>query len=199
MSDKKTTPLNVTQEARHRVFVGLGWNPNKKVSLIDKAREITGGKKTHHDLDLSCYIFDDQKRYINHVSVESGREVDQTGQIYHSGDNVEGIGDGDDEQISVELKDLNPAIHSIIFKASIKSGQNFAEVAEPEMRLADGYTNRNFVHCDLLKITGHDKDAFIFACIFRMSNTEWQMMQINEFIDTTDDMSWPERLKSYLP
>ena len=112
-------PLNVTKEARHRVFVGLGWDPNEETGLIDKAKALVKGQELHHDLDLSAYVFDADARMISHICAESGRHTDQTGKIYHSGDNIEGLGDGDDEQISVELKDLDPLIAHIIFTASI--------------------------------------------------------------------------------
>ena len=58
-----TKPLNVTQEGHHRIFVGLGWDPNENVGLKDKALGALGLKDTHHDLDLSCYIYDANKRY----------------------------------------------------------------------------------------------------------------------------------------
>lgn len=194
----ETAPLNVTQKARRRVFVGLGWDPNEDVSLKDKALGALGLKDTHHDLDLACYIYDKNKRYISHVSVEDGRATDQTGRIYHSGDNVEGVGDGDDEQISVELKGLDEAVHAIVFKASIKSGHHFSEVTDPEIRLADGYSDHNFLHVSLLGMEGNDKPAFIFACLFKTPDGQWMVRHIGEFTNTPEDGNWAEMLKGFV-
>lgn len=196
----ETRSLNVTQESRWRIFVGLGWDPNDKVTLLDKAKALTLGHDIHHDLDLSCYIYDEKQRYISHVSAEAGRHVDQTGQIYHSGDNVEGVGDGDDEQISVELKDLDPAIHSLLFKASIKSGHSFCEVNAPEIRIADGYSGHNFLHSALNGEGSNEKSACIFVCVFRDKESgEWSIKHIQDYIDINSNEEWPERLKEYLP
>ncbi len=194
----QTVPLNVTQKARRRVFVGLGWDPNEDVGITDKAMGALGLKDTHHDLDLSCYIFDKNKRYISHVSVEEGRGVDQTGKIYHSGDNVEGVGDGDDEQISVELKNLDKAIHTIVFKASIKTGHTFDEVTDPEIRLADGYSDHNFLNVSLLDTDNNNKSAFVFASLVKDAEAQWTARHIGEFIDVPEDGNWAELLKTYI-
>lgn len=193
-----SVPLNVTQQARHRVFVGLGWDPNENVSVKDKALSKLGLKHTHHDLDLSCYIYGANKRYIGHVSTEDGREVDQTGKIYHSGDNVEGVGEGDDEQISVELKGLDPAIATILFKASIKSGHHFSEVNDPEIRLADGYSGHNFLQLSLLGHNENDRPAFVFAALLRETENDWRVHHIGEFVDIPEGGHWAERLKTFI-
>ena len=190
--------LNVTQQARHRVVVGLGWDPNETIGLKDKALGALGLKDTHHDLDLSCYLYDVNKRYISRVSHEVGFEVDQTGQIYHSGDNVEGVGDGDDEQISVELKDLDQTIHFIVFKASIKTENTFKDVTDPEIRLADGYSDHNFLHLSLLDSPENDRSAFAFVCLFKNAEQQWMVKHIGEFFDPPADGEWSEKLKSYL-
>lgn len=194
----ETAPLNVTQQARHRVFVGLGWDPNDDVGIKDKALGALGLKDTHHDLDISCFIYDQNKRYIKHISHEPGHEADQTGHIYHSGDNVEGVGDGDDEQISVELKDLDPTIHSIIFKASIKTGHTFDQVNDPEVRLADGYTGHNFLHIALSDVPGNDKSAFIFVALHRNAAGGWSVKHIGEFVDVEKNGEWAEKLKKFI-
>ncbi|MEZ5813328.1 MAG: TerD family protein [Alphaproteobacteria bacterium] len=195
----ETVPLNVTQKARWRVFAGLGWDPNEEVSLKDKAMGALGLRDNHHDLDLSCYVFDKDGRYITHVSVEEGREADQTGQIYHSGDNVEGVGEGDDEQISVELDGLDAAIHAIVFKASIKTGHGFNDVRDPEIRLADGYSGHSFLHVSLRGVDNNDKPAFVFAALLRGADEQWMARHIGEFIDAPKDGDWAGILKRFVP
>ena len=194
----KIAPLNVTQESRHRIFVGLGWDPNENTGLVDQAKALVKGQELHHDLDLSAYMFDKNKRYISHVSAEPGRHVDQTGRVYHSGDNVEGIGDGDDEQISVELKKLDDVIHHILFKASIKSGHSFGEVNDPEIRIVDAYSDYTFVHHNLKTEGGADKAAYVFVQVIRTLDGGWNLHHIDQYIDMVDDRDWVETLKPYL-
>ena len=197
LAQGESAVLNVTQEARHRVFVGLGWDPAENISLIDRAKAMAGGKKIHHDLDLACYIFDRDGRYISHVSADSAHAADQTGQIYHSGDNVEGLGDGDDEQISVELKDLDPVISNIIFKASIKSGHSFKEVRDPEIHISDGYTGHSFLHQPLSGVAGNDKNAFVFIRLYKTPENQWKIQNIAQFLDQAETTEWSEILKPY--
>ncbi len=184
LQKNEITKLNVTQKSRHRIFVGLGWDPNDKVGLLDKAKAIAGRRALHHDLDLSCYIFDAEKNCLEHVYAD--RHSDESGQVYHSGDNIEGIGGGDDEQISVELKNLPAHIHSIVFVASIKNGHVFSEINSPEIRIGDGYSGRNFLSQDLSEDEGGEKSGFIFVRIYRDENDGWMLHYIGRYISAEE-------------
>ncbi|MCB1651581.1 MAG: TerD family protein [Alphaproteobacteria bacterium] len=191
--------LNVTQKASWRIFAGLGWDPNEAAGLVDKAKALIGGKSVEHDLDLSCYIYDADKRHINTVTSSPGHmHIDQTGKIYHSGDNVAGVGDGDDEQISVELKDLDPVIHSLLFAVSIKSGHVFGEIKMPEIHLSDGYTGRRFLHAPLDKPEYASQSSFVFACLYRGEDEGWMLRFIGEAGVMGKDAEMAQRFKSYL-
>lgn len=189
------TLLNVTKEANHRVFVGLGWDPNEKISVLKEITHVVKGKPLHHDLDLLCFIFDENKNLIGSVTADPTQSTNESGKIYHSGDNVEGLGDGDDEQISVELKDLDENIHHIVFLTTIKTGQTFTDVTSPEIHIADGYSNRGFLHVDLKNADGNDKPAFLFARIYK-SGDEWMLHDISEFSDLQDN--WANFIQPYL-
>lgn len=189
------TPLNVTQEAKHRIFVGLGWDPKVKTGIGDKIGALIGRKEAHHDLDLSCFYFDHNKHCLGVVSaIDKTLYSDPSGTIYHSGDNVEGVGDGDDEQISAELKILPDEIESLIFKASIKSGHTFDEVAAPEIRLCDGYTERCFINAPL---DDGEADAFIFIRVYRDGGA-WAVEHIGDFAKNVDIGAWKVKLQHYL-
>ncbi|MBX2833672.1 MAG: tellurium resistance TerZ family protein [Micavibrio sp.] len=197
MEAGQTVPLNVTRESQWRVLCGLGWDPVEG-TIIDKAKAFAQGKSSHHDLDLSCYLYDAQGRCIGEVSAAEGRLTDQTGKIYHSGDNIEGVGDGDDEQISVELKDLDTVIHSIIFVASIKSGHSFDEINSPEVRLADGYSGHNFMYEALNGDNGVGKNRYIFARLFKDALGIWMIDFINTYETAEDGDDLSALLKKHL-
>lgn len=192
------TTLNVTQKARHRVFAGLGWDPKEKASLMEKAKELIGGPKTWHDLDLSCFIYDTRKSFIQSVTAETGSHINESGAIYHSGDNEEGIGDGDDEQISAELKDMDENIGHLVFIATIKSGHTFGDITAPTIRLVDGYSGHEFLSAPLDTKDGSDKVAFVFAHIYRNALGQWMLHYIGEFLNVEGTQSRPAIVAAYL-
>jgi len=190
------TKLNVTQKAQHRVMVGLGWDPSEGGSIVSKIGDVMKGKKLHHDLDLACFIYDKDLNLLEHISA-LGKACDESGKIYHSGDNVEGFGEGDDEEISVELKDLPETIHHLVFTAEIKTGQDFTEVLNPAIRLADGYSNYDFLSCELNKEKAKGCEAYIFAQLYR-DGEDWNTHFIDSFINIANDPTWQETIAAML-
>jgi stress response protein SCP2 len=178
-------PLNFTKRAKHRIFAGLGWEPHTRMNMLEKIGAMMGLTKMEHDLDLGCLMFDKDKNPIGDVSTLPGHAMDPSGHIYHSGDNTGGFGEGDDEQVSVELLKLDPMIHYILFVATIKSGHVFGEIESPEIRLADGYSNHNFLQASLNHAEGKAKSAFAFASIYRKDDGSWNMHNISTYIDLT--------------
>lgn len=191
------TPLKVTEKARHRIMVGLGWDPAYVAKLLDKVSEAMGGRKTHHDLDLSCYIYDANTNFIGTVSPDPANTVDTSGKIYHSGDNQEGVGEGDDEELSVELKDLDPAIHHILFVVKIQTGHDFSEIDSPLLRLADGYSNINFLNSFIDGSAQEGADIYVFAHIYR-KGTHWQLHFVDEYLKSGAHNDWRQQLPHFL-
>lgn len=189
-------PLNYTKEAKHRIIVGLGWDPAEK-KFIGTVKAIASGKKTHHDLDLSCYNYGQDNNYLDHVSAKAENFVDISGNIYHSGDNVEGIGDGDDEEISIELLDIPKRINHILFIATIRTGQSFNEIDTPEIRIKDAYTNRTLHSHQMDKDSNNKTNGFVYARLSKI-NEEWKYKVIKDYQDLNKIEDLPEFLKSYL-
>jgi tellurium resistance protein TerD len=182
----QTKPLNVTKTAKHRIVVGLGWDPAIMPNLMGKVQALAQGKAIHHDLDLACHIFNPKGEPIDVISADPAHAVDASGHIYHSGDNKEGIGEGDDEEISVELKDLPRTIHSMIFTAKISSGQSFNEINNPEIRLADAYTDHNLLGSPINSDESIGQDLFIFCQIQRSDDESWQLRNISRYEQLQD-------------
>lgn len=193
----QSAPLNYTRKANHRVIAGLGWDPNEKASLLEKARSIAGGKKSWHDLDLACFTYDKDLGLIERITADIEHACNESGTVYHSGDNVKGVGEGDDEQISVELKDLPPEIAHIVFIASIKSGHTFSEVKGPFIRLADGYSGHTFLKMPLDKKDGTDQSVFVFIHMYNDGGT-WMYRNISEFVSWPEDKDRSNKIKDYI-
>lgn len=200
MDQPPIRPLNVTKTAKHRVVVGLSWDPCESTGLMGKIRAMSQGKDSHHNLDLACYIYTKDHRLIGVVSQNPDYATDISGHIYHSGDNKEGAGDGDDEEISTELKDLPASIHSLIFTAAISSGHNFNEINHPEIHLYDAYTDHNFLYFDVSTASEDQKQSDFLAFVMLQRDTEhgWMLHRLCHFEKNIGDMPVPEYLKQYL-
>lgn len=187
--------LSYTKEANHRVFVGVSWDPNDDVSFVQEVAAKVQGKSLNHNLDLSCMFFDEHHNVIGSVTADPSQLASEGGKIYHSGDDQEGFGDGDDEQISVELNDIDERIAHVVFYVDIKSEQTFNQIKAPEIHLSDGYSGRPILHVDIRELPAHQKSAFIFVRIYKKEG-EWMLHNISEFCDLQDE--WTDALKPYL-
>lgn len=191
------TPLLHTLQSRQRIITGLRWDPREQEGgLMDRLR----GTHYQHDLDTTCFMFDTAGEYMDFVGSEPLYSMDQSGCVYHSGDDMTGEGDGDDEFISAELADLPDDIGHIIFLAEIRTKHTFADVESPLMRLADGMNNKNLLISRLEGPDSTGKMAFIFARIFRDlgSPTGWMLHNISDFPDIADIDDWGAYLRRYI-
>src|ERR1700716_1927888 len=88
------------------VRMGLGWDGVKKRGLF-------GSKSQSIDLDASALLFDAGGNLVDAVWFRQLRSQD--GSVQHTGDNLTGAGEGDDEAIVVDLTRLSPAVTQIVF------------------------------------------------------------------------------------
>src|ERR1700754_103512 len=95
-------------KALSKVVMGLGWDAKKSKGFLG-----FGGSAPDIDLDASCVLFDEQKQPLDAVYFRQLRSKD--GSITHTGDNRTGDGDGDDEQIIVELSKVPPNVKTLMF------------------------------------------------------------------------------------
>lgn len=198
MQKGETKQLNVTKEAQHRVVVGLGWDPAAQAGLLDKVQAMAKGKNLHHDLDLSCFAYDEYKAFVGQVSAVPELATMANEKIYHSGDNEEGVGEGDDEEISVELKDLPINFVHLFFTATVTSGQTFGVVNSPEMRIADGYTDHNFLQTDLNAPQAKDSNLYLFVKLSRGENDNWSLTFLDEYKQDSEINDYEAFLRTYL-
>lgn len=191
--------LNVTPEARRRIVVGLSWDPRNEAGMMDKLNQMRGVNTGTFDLDLSCFAFDEEGFFLFDIDGNVGNTMDESEKIYHSGDNVDGSGDGDDEHISVELLDLPLHIKQIIFLVDIGSAHSFGDVDEPTVRIADGMTNKDLLSSRLDTKEGKHFTACAFCRIVRddADDNKWYLHNISEFIDMSEVEDWSATLFKY--
>lgn len=153
-----------------RITMGLGWDAIKTKGLFG-----FGGKTQSVDLDASCLLFDESGRPVDVVWFRQLKSKD--GSIVHTGDNRTGAGDGDDEQIVVDLTQVPATVKSLVFTVNSFTGQNFAQVENAYCRIING-SNQQEVARFNLSVQG-EHTAQIMAKLYRHNN-EWKMHAIGE-------------------
>ncbi len=193
--------VNISGSGKQRLQVGVSWDVQdkwvEKGFLFKKQEKIV----ETYDLDIYCYIFDEQKEFLEVVAPESALMMDSSEQIYHSGDNTTGRTAGDDEYISVNMAELPDNIHNIIFVITSPGNRPFKQIANAAARVSDGKTDQD----QLLVYPGEGKGAgktvFIFAGIYRDERQEsgWALHNISEYPDNEDIEDWAEILTAFIP
>ncbi|MBF0271303.1 MAG: TerD family protein [Magnetococcales bacterium] len=152
-----------------RITLGLGWDvaPPKKGLMRFLATNDT------IDLDASCILFDQNGTIQDAVWFEQLHSLD--GSIRHTGDNITGAGDGDDEQIVVDLCQVPSSIKALVFVINSFSGQNFDRIANAHCRLLDRDQDREVARYQLDSQGAHT--ALIMAQLYR-DGAEWKMLAI---------------------
>ena len=152
-----------------KVMVGVGWDVN---------RFDTGG-----DFDLDCTAFlltENGKVSSQDDFVFYGNLQHKSGAVQHLGDNLTGAGDGDDEQIKVDLSLIPANIAKVAFAVTIYDAetrrQNFGQVSNAFIRIVDESTGTEIIRYDL----GEDfsiETAAIFGELYK-HNGEWKFNAI---------------------
>ncbi|MBA5605662.1 TerD family protein [Duganella sp. FT3S] len=153
-----------------RVVMGLGWDAIKSKGFFG-----FGARSEAVDLDASCVMFDEANRPLDVIWFRQLRSRD--GSIVHTGDNRTGAGDGDDEQINVDLGQVPAGVRSLVFTVNSFTGQNFSQVENAYCRLLDAASGKEVARFNLSVQGSHT--AQIMAKVYR-HNGEWKMHAIGE-------------------
>ncbi len=151
------------------IIIGLGWDTNKydgdKDFDLDAAVFLLNGSdKVRSDADLVFY---------NNLNGGNGAVV-------HTGDNLTGEGDGDDEQLKIDLAKMPGDIEKVAFTITINDAearnQTFGQVSGAFVRIVDAASNDELVRFDL----GEDysiETAVVVGELYRHSG-EWKFAAI---------------------
>ena len=156
-----------------QIFLGVGWDVAKSKGLFG-----FGGSSGDIDLDASVILFDENKQVVDVVYFGQLRSKD--GSIVHSGDNLTGAGDGDDEVIRVNLNQVPSHVKSLAFTVSSFRGQTFEKVENAFCRLVDQSSNQVIASYKLSSQGAHT--GLIIAKIYR-HNGAWKMHAIGENVN----------------
>lgn len=183
----KGQKLNLSKEVSglSKVVVGLGWDAAKK-GLFRSSADI--------DCDASAIILGTDERYKDVVYYGNRSGVNKC--VYHHGDNLTGDGDGDDEQITVDLANMANSVGRIVFVVNIyaceQRKQDFGMIKNAFIRLVNASTGKEICKYNLSE-NYSGKTAMIFAEVYKKDN-EWKFNAIGQ---GTTDGSISELLRRY--
>ena len=187
---KKGNRISLKKEAPSlkKVMLGLGWD----------MAEATGGgflgifKKPAGTIDLDSGVLclnghgklDGADNFIYYANLRH-----KSGAIAHQGDNLTGAGEGDDEQIFVDLDQVPATIQSLMFVVTIyrgrDRGQEFSQIKNAFVRLVDLSNNREIAHYQLSGETYQGKTGMLMAELRREENG-WAMTALGDGLDPQD-------------
>lgn len=152
-----------------KIMVGLGWDVNRYDGGAD------------FDLDASAFLLGADGKVISDSDfVFYGNLKHNSGSVEHMGDNLTGEGEGDDEQIVVDLSKVPANVEKIAFTVTIYEAeqrrQNFGQVSNSYIRILDETTSQEIIHYDL----GEDfsiETAVVVGELYR-HNGEWKFNAI---------------------
>jgi tellurium resistance protein TerZ len=155
-----------------QVCLGLGWDAASKKGLF--GRTVAGADI---DLDASAILLDSNKNVIDTVWFQQLKSKD--GSIRHTGDNLTGDGDGDDEQILIDLPKVSSQVRTIVLVVTSFRGQTFDQVENVFARVVDVSAGaKNEVARYDLRDTG-TKTGSVIAKLTR-SAAGWTMTALGE-------------------
>ncbi|ANY65322.1 chemical-damaging agent resistance protein C [Paenibacillus sp. BIHB 4019] len=169
LSKGQKVDLTKSNPGLSKILVGLGWDTNK----------YDGGGQ--FDLDVSVFLLaasgkvEGEKNFVfyNNTSNENGSVV-------HTGDNRTGEGDGDDEQIKVELAAVPANVEKVAFAITIYDAearnQNFGQVSNAYIRIVNEASSEELIKFDL----GEDfsiETGVVVGELYRHSG-EWKFSAI---------------------
>ncbi len=161
--------LTKTNPGLKKIVAGLGWDTNKYDGGFD------------FDLDASAFLLGDSgKVQADSDFIFYGNLQHSSGAVKHMGDNLTGEGEGDDEQIFVNLDAVPANIAKIAFTVTIyepeERKQNFGQVSNAFIRIFDETTGKELIRYDL----GEEfsiETAVVVGELYRY-NGEWKFSAI---------------------
>jgi tellurium resistance protein TerD len=172
VSLSKGANVNLSKEAPglQSVRVGLGWD-----------QRVTDG--SDFDLDASVYLLNEGGKvrsdadfvYFNNLKAADGA-------VEHHGDNLTGVGEGDDEVVSVHLAKLPQDVAKVVFAVTIYEAdqrrQNFGMVANAFIRVVNGDGGVELARYDLSE-DASTETAMVFGELYRHGG-EWKFRAVGQ-------------------
>lgn len=175
-----------------KIMIGLGWDEVQR-----KKRGLFAPKPAEIDCDASALLLSGGKVMRKEDLVFFGNLRHDSGAVLHMGDNLTGAGDGDDEQIAVDLAQVPARYDRIVIVVNIyhafKRNQHFGMIQNAFIRLVDAGNNREMCRYNLTE-NYSGMTGMVFGEVYRYNN-EWKFNAIGQ---GTNDGSISDLVKRYV-
>ena len=159
-----------------RVMVGLGWDE------VKRTHGLFAPKPQDIDCDASAFVCCHGKLVSNEDVVYFHNLRHSSGAVRHMGDNLTGAGEGDDEQILVDLFDLPEQYDKIVFVVNIYQAaqrkQHFGMIQNAFIRICDAETNQELCKYNLSE-NYDDMTAMVFGELY-LYKGQWKFNAIGQ-------------------
>ena len=183
--------LSKDQPGLSRIVVGLGWDE------VEQHRGFFLRKQADIDCDAFALMLVNGKLVKNQDIIYFGNLIHQSGSVKHMGDNLTGAGDGDDEQIVIDLNRVPNQYDRIVLAVNIYKAferhQHFGMIKNAFIRLVDDRNNNELCIYNLTE-NYSGQTAMLFGEVYRY-NGEWKLSAIGQ---GTADGSIGEFAKRYI-
>lgn len=173
-----------------KVIVGLGWDE------VEQSSGFFLFKKKPIDCDAFALLLQDGKLKKESDIVYFGHLKHSSGAVKHQGDNLTGAGEGDDEQIVIQLDKVPPEYDRIVLAVNIYQAyqrkQHFGMIRNAFIRLVDARDDKELCIYNLTENYA-DQTAVLFGEVYRY-NGEWKFNAVGQ---GTRDGSISEFAKRY--
>ncbi|MDQ8582828.1 TerD family protein [Klebsiella sp. CN_Kp091] len=166
LTKNQTISLSKASPALSQLTFGLGWDPLQAKKKGFFGGLFSGGAGSI-DLDASCILLNKNGNVLD--TIWFGQLKSRCGAVVHSGDNLTGEGEGDDEVIRVNLEKLSSNVEYLAFTVNSFRGQTFNEVENAHCRVLD-QNNQELARYQLTEQGSHT--GIIIASLSRQ-NGSW--------------------------
>lgn len=178
------------------IMVGLGWDPVTQSSTGFLGKMFGGGAPAI-DCDASVLMLNENAKLVNNSNlIYFGNLKSNCGSVRHTGDNLTGDGDGDDEEIIIKLPNVPANIKKLVFVVNIydciKRNQTFGMIQNAYIRVVNTANKQELIRFNLSENYA-GKTALFAGEIYRHEN-EWKFAAIGE---GTQDESLSQIIKRY--
>lgn len=174
-----------------KIIVGLGWDE------VEQPRGFFAPKPQPIDCDAFALLLKDGKLVDQNDIVYFGNLTHHTQSVKHMGDNLTGAGDGDDEQIIIDLNSVPAVYDKIVIAVNIYQAnqrrQHFGMIKNAFIRLVDARNNNEMCIYNLTD-NYSGQTAMLFGEVYRYTG-EWKFNAIGQ---GTSDNSIGDFAKRYL-
>ncbi|MED0683638.1 TerD family protein [Bacillus altitudinis] len=178
------------------ILVGLGWDPvSQGGGFLGKL--FGGGGGADIDCDASVLMLKNDKFVESKDLIYFGNLKSKCGSVEHTGDNLTGEGDGDDEQVLVNLSKVPGNVNKLVFVVNIydalRRNQHFGMIQNAYIRIVDRSNNQELVKYNL-KDEYAGKTSLIVGELYRHEN-EWKFVAVG---NGTNDAKLADITRNYI-